>query len=52
MSVFLGFFFFEGFEAQMGGFGAFLRGVLGKVVVLVWCFCGEFVVDCVVFVDR
>lgn len=27
---------------------AFFRGVLGKKGVLLWCFCGEVVVDCVV----
>jgi hypothetical protein len=26
----------------------FLLGVLGKCGVLLWCFCGEFVVECVV----
>jgi hypothetical protein len=27
---------------------AFFQGVFAKIGVLVWCFCGEVVVDCVV----
>jgi hypothetical protein len=30
------------------GGGAFLLGVLEKCGGLLWCFCGEFVVECVV----
>jgi hypothetical protein len=30
------------------GGGAFFQGVLRKKGVLLWCFCGEVVVDCVV----
>jgi hypothetical protein len=30
------------------GGGSFFQGVLAKKGVLVWCFCGEVVVDCVV----
>jgi hypothetical protein len=33
------------------GFAVFLRGVLEKEGVWVWCFDGEFVVECVVEVD-
>jgi len=28
--------------------GAFFQGVFAKMGVLLWCFCGEVVVDCVV----
>jgi len=30
----------------------FFKGVFGKARVLVWCFDGSFVVECVVIVDR
>jgi len=30
------------------GGGAFFQGVFAKQGVLLWCFCGEVVVDCVV----
>ena len=34
------------------GFARVLEGVLEKMVVCVWCFCGEFVVGCVAKVDE
>jgi hypothetical protein len=46
------FFFWRGCGAGIGGFGVFLRGVLKKGRVLVWCFAGEFVVRCVADVDT
>ena len=35
------------FVVKKGDFPVFLMGVLGKAVFFVWCFCGEFVVNCV-----
>jgi hypothetical protein len=40
------FFVFQGFCFVMKQ--RFLQGVLAKKGVLLWCFCGEVVVDCVV----
>jgi hypothetical protein len=37
--------------ARDGGFTVFLRGDLGKAGFWMWCFAGEFVVGCMVFVD-
>src|SRR5271168_1556301 len=39
-------------EEVFSCFTGFLRGVLGKVVCRTWFLCGEFMVDCVVFVDN
>jgi hypothetical protein len=41
--------FFSGMEdgLRFFGFGVFLRGVLGKDGVLLWCFAGVIVVECV-----
>jgi hypothetical protein len=33
-------------------FARVFEGVLEKMVVWVWCFCGEFVVGCVAKVDE
>jgi hypothetical protein len=33
-------------------FGGVFEGVLRKMVGWVWCFCGEFVVECVANVDK
>jgi hypothetical protein len=46
------FFSWGGDGALIGGFAVFLRGVLGKVVSLMWCFCGESMVDCAAIVER
>jgi hypothetical protein len=40
------FLFLEGFFLFCGG-GAFLRGFLCKMHLLMWCFCGDNVVVCV-----
>jgi hypothetical protein len=45
-------FFLGGGGAAIGGFAAFFEGVLRKAPFLVWFFAGEFVVRCVVDVDR
>jgi hypothetical protein len=39
-------------DGRIDGFAVFLMGVLGKVGFWLWFFCGEFVVECVVIVDR
>jgi hypothetical protein len=44
--TFLHVFFWMEFEVRFFGFAGFLRGVLKKGWFLVWCFGGEFVVDC------
>jgi hypothetical protein len=36
----------------IGGFAVFFRGVAGKAVFLMWCFCGEVMVNCVVVVEK
>jgi hypothetical protein len=38
--------------AGFWGFAGVFGGGFGKTGVCVWCFCGEFVVDCVVNVDT
>lgn len=52
MSLFFCFFSRAGLAAEMGGFAMFFRGGFWKKRILVWCFDGEVVVDCVVIVDR
>jgi len=46
-----GFFLWVVRRERFRGFMVFLRGVLEKEGVWVWCFDGEFVVKCVVEVD-
>jgi hypothetical protein len=40
----------------LGFFGVvvlwFLQGIFAKKAILLWCFCGEFVVECVVNVVQ
>jgi hypothetical protein len=52
MSLFFLVFFWKGLEAEMGGFAVFFEGGFEKSACLMWCFAGEFVVNCVVNVDR
>jgi hypothetical protein len=47
MSLFLDFFLWVVLGGWFCGFTAFLRGVLEKEGVWVWCFDGESVVECV-----
>jgi hypothetical protein len=46
----------EKFRVVMGvgfrGFARVLEGGLEKMVACVWCFCGEFMVECVANVDE
>jgi len=46
----LGFFFWEGDGLAIAGFAVLFEGVLGNAAFLMWCFCGEVVVGCVVIV--
>jgi hypothetical protein len=52
MSRFSGFFFWGGGGVGICGFAVVLRGVLGEGGVSVWCFDGEFVVECVAEMDA
>jgi hypothetical protein len=46
----LRFFFWGGDGVSIGGFAGVFEGGFGKSRFFAWCFCGEFVVDCVVIV--
>jgi hypothetical protein len=45
-------FFWEEDGAAIDGFAVFFRGGSGKSCVLMWCFCGESMVDCVAIVES
>jgi hypothetical protein len=47
-----GFFLGVVWGGRFRGFAVFFEGVLEKEGVWVWCFDGEFVVECVVEMDR
>jgi hypothetical protein len=45
-------FSFGGDGAGIGVFAGFFEGGCGKRCAFMWCFCGDVMVDCVVFVER
>jgi hypothetical protein len=51
MSLFFMFFFWGGYGVAIGGFARVFEGGFRKSRFLVWCFAGEFVVECVTIVD-
>ncbi len=52
MSLFLGFFSEVAMGRRLGVLAGVFEGGSEKCCVLMWRFCGEFMVDCVVVVER